>query len=146
MTKQVKKLYWEDVQVNQDLPEEARVIDATIIVSGAIWASHDFMPVHHDPKFAQLKGAPDIFMNILTSNGLVGTYLTNWTGPEGEIKKISISLAVPNFPNDRMTFNGRVKRKFKEGNVGLVEIDVVGENQMGPHATANAIVALPTKS
>lgn len=146
MATQVKKLYWEDVKENSDLPEEARVIDATLIVSGAIWASHDFMPVHHDPKFANEKGAPDIFMNILTSNGLVGTYLTNWTGPEGEIKKITISLAVPNFPGDRMTFNGRVKRKFVENGQHLVEVDVVGENQMGPHANATAVVALPTRS
>lgn len=146
MATQVKKLYWEDVQENSDLPEEARDIDATLIVSGAIWASHDFMPVHHDPKFANEKGAPDIFMNILTSNGLVGTYLTNWTGPEGEIKKITISLAVPNFPGDRMTFNGRVKRKFVENGQHLVEVDVVGENQMGPHANATAVVALPTRS
>ncbi len=146
MATQVKKLYWEDVQENSDLPEEARDIDATLIVSGAVWASHDFMPVHHDPKFANEKGAPDIFMNILTSNGLVGTYLTNWTGPEGEIKKITISLAVPNFPGDRMTFNGRVKRKFVEKGQHLVEVDVVGENQMGPHANATAIVALPTRS
>jgi acyl dehydratase len=146
MATQVKKLYWEDVQENSDLPEEARDIDATLIVSGAVWASHDFMPVHHDPKFANEKGAPDIFMNILTSNGLVGTYLTNWTGPEGEIKKITISLAVPNFPGDRMTFNGRVRRKFVEKGQHLVEVDVVGENQMGPHANATAIVALPTRS
>lgn len=145
MAKDVNKLCWEDVKEGQELPERVRDITSTLIVSGAIWASHDFMPVHHDPKFAQEKGAPDIFMNILTDNGLVGAYLGNWTGPEGEIRKLTISLAVPNFPGDRMTMFGRVTKKYKEGKDHLVEVNVVGENKLGPHVTATAVVALPTR-
>ena len=75
MSREINNVYWEDVQVKQDLPEKSRVIDTTLIAMGATWATHDFMPVHHDRDFAQSKGAPDIFMNILTSNGLMMTYL-----------------------------------------------------------------------
>ncbi|MBI4518421.1 MAG: hypothetical protein HY699_21680 [Deltaproteobacteria bacterium] len=139
------KLYWEDVKEGQELPEQSRDVDSTLIISGAIWASHDFMPVHHDPKFAQEKGAPDIFMNILTTNGLVGTYLGNWTGPDGELKKLSISLAVPNFPGDKLRMNGKVTKKYKDGGLNLVEVTVAGENQLGPHVTGAAIIALPAK-
>ncbi len=140
------KLYWEDVKEGQELPEQTRDVDATFIVSGAIWASHDFMPVHHDPKFAQEKGAPDIFMNILTTNGVVGTYLGNWTGPDGELKKLSISLAVPNFPGDKLRLNGKVTKRYKDGALNLVEVTVVGENQLGPHVTGAATIALPSKA
>ena len=139
------KLYWEDVKEGQELPEQTRDVDSTFIVSGAIWASHDFMPVHHDPKFAQEKGAPDIFMNILTTNGVVGTYLGNWTGPDGELKKLSISLAVPNFPGDKLRLNGKVTKRYKDGASNLVEVTVVGENQLGPHVTGAATIALPSK-
>jgi acyl dehydratase len=145
MAREPKNLYWEDVTEGQDIPEASREIDATLIVSGAIWASHDFMPVHHDPKFAQEKGAPDIFMNILTTNGLVGTYLGNWTGPEAELKKLRIDLSVPNFPNDCMTMFGKVKRKYEEGGEHLIEVDIQGDNQMGPHVTGSAVIALPSK-
>ena len=145
MAAETKALYWEDVREGQELPEQKREIDVTLIVSGAIWASHDFMPVHHDPKFAQEKGAPNIFMNILTTNGLVGTYLGHWTGPEGDLKKLDISLAVPNFPNDEMRLNGKVARKYEEGGQHLVEVTVVGENRMGPHVTGSAVIALPSK-
>ena len=145
MAAETKALYWEDVREGQELPEQKREIDVTLIVSGAIWASHDFMPVHHDPKFAQEKGAPDIFMNILTTNGLVGTYLGNWTGPDGELKKLSISLAVPNFPGDKLRMNGKVTKKYKGGGLNLVEVTVVGENQLGPHVTSAATIALPSK-
>jgi acyl dehydratase len=145
MAAEPKALYWEDVREGQELPEQKREIDVTLIVSGAIWASHDFMPVHHDPKFAQEKGAPNIFMNILTTNGLVGTYLGNWTGPESDLKKLDISLAVPNFPNDELRLNGKVTRKYEEGGQHLVEVTVVGENRMGPHVTGSAVIALPSK-
>jgi predicted lipoprotein len=145
MAREPKNLYWEDVTEGQDIPEASREIDATLIVSGAIWASHDFMPVHHDPKFAQEKGAPDIFMNILTTNGLVGTYLGNWTGPEAELKKLRIDLSVPNLPNDCMTMFGKVKRKYEEGGEHLIEVDIQGDNQMGPHVTGSAVIALPSK-
>lgn len=145
MAAEPKALYWEDVREGQELPEQKREIDVTLIVSGAIWASHDFMPVHHDPKFAQEKGAPNIFMNILTTNGLVGTYLGTWTGPESDLKKLDISLAVPNFPNDELRLNGKVTRKWEEGGQRLVEVTVVGENRMGPHVTGSAVIALPSK-
>lgn len=145
MAKDVKTLYWDEVEEGQDLPEQARDITSTLIIAGAMWASHDFMPVHHDPKFAQEKGAPDIFMNILTTNGLVGTYLGNWTGPTGELKKLTINLAVPNFPGDRMRMNGTVTRKYKEAGANLVEVSVVGENNLGPHVTGTAVIALPAK-
>jgi predicted lipoprotein len=145
MAKKLKTLYWEDVEEGQDIPDASRDIDSTMIISGAIWASHDFMPVHHDPKFAQEKGAPDIFMNILTTNGLVGAYLGNWAGPEAELKKLQINLSVPNFPNDRMTLFGKITKKYEKGGEHLIEVDIQGDNQMGPHVNGSAVMALPSK-
>jgi len=104
----------ESGHVARDQPEKSRVIDTTLIAMGATWATHDFMPVHHDRDFAQSKGAPDIFMNILTSNGLMMTYLEQWAGPKAVIKDISIKLSVPNFPRDKMDMNARITRKWQE--------------------------------
>ena len=91
MSREINNVYWEDVQVKQDLPEKSRVIDTTLIAMGATWATHDFMPVHHDRDFAQSKGAPDIFMNILTTNGFVGRYVSP-AAPEG---KPAVVLVLP---------------------------------------------------
>ena len=108
MAQEITNVYWEDVEIKQDLPPKNREIDTTLIAMGAVWASHDFMPVHHDRDFAQSKGAPDIFMNILTSNGLLASYLEQWAGPRARLKKMSISLQVPNFPNDTLAMNAQV--------------------------------------
>ena len=65
MAKKLKTIYWEDVEEGQVIPDASRDIGSTSIISGAIWASHDYMPVHHDPKFAPEKGAADIFIRYL---------------------------------------------------------------------------------
>jgi acyl dehydratase len=145
MTTKPKQLYWEQVDEGQDLPEDVRPITATDIIAGAVWASHDFMPVHHDPKFAQEKGAPDIFMNILTDNGLVGAYLGNCLGPEAELKKLKIGLAVPCYPGHTLKMNGTVTRKYEKAGEHLIEVKITGENEMGPHVSGDAVLALPTK-
>lgn len=59
-----------EMQVGDELPPFELNVTSTLIVAGAI-ASRDFMPAHHDPSFAKAQGAPDVFMNILTTNGYV---------------------------------------------------------------------------
>jgi len=145
MTQKITHVYWEDVQVTQALPPKSRRIDTTLVAMGAVWASHDFMPVHHDRDFAQSKGAPDIFMNILTSNGLLASYLEQWAGPAARLKKMSISLQVPNFPNDTLVMSAAVTKKYEEGRDHLIELTFSGDNKMGPHIVGTAVMALPTR-
>ncbi len=68
------------IKVGQSLPELAIPMTRTLIVATAI-ATRDFQDVHHDPALALERGSKDIFMNILTSNGLVARYVTDWAGP-----------------------------------------------------------------
>ena len=50
-------------------------------------------------------------MNILTTNGLVGRYVTDWAGPNALLKSVSIRLGAPNYPGDTMTITGAVTKK-----------------------------------
>ncbi len=145
MTQEITNMYWEDVEDKQALPPKGREIDTTLIAMGAVYASHDFMPVHHDRDFAQSKGAPDIFMNILTSNGLLASYLEQWAGPRARLKKMSISLQVPNFPNDTLAMSATVLKKFEDGGEHLIEVQFSGENKMGSHIVGTAVMALPSR-
>lgn len=140
-------IYWEDVKEGLNLPKKTRAIDTTLIVSGAIWASHDFMPVHHDRSFAQTKGSPDIFMNILTSNGLLASYLEQWAGPEARLKKISINLLTPSIPTEGNELNmlGSIIKKYENDGEHLIDVTFSGVNNMGPHAEGKATMALPTR-
>ena len=118
MTQEITNVYWEDVEVKQDLPPKGREIDTTLIAMGAVYASHDFMPVHHDPEYARAQGAPDIFMNILTTNGYVSRYVTDWAGPRARLRRIDIRLGGPCVPGKILHFSGRVSND-----------DVVGDDE-----------------
>lgn len=133
---------WDEVEVGYELPQHERDITAALVVGGAISATHDYAEVHHDYHAARKAGADDVFMNILTTNGLIGKYLTDWTGPTGEVKSITLRLAVPNYPGDRMVINGRVTDKYEDNGQQLVKIEFVGKNRLGNHAMGTAVVAL----
>ncbi len=146
MVTEVNNVYWDDVEVGQGLPEKQRKLDTTLISMGATWATHDFMPVHHDRDFAQSKGAPDIFMNILTSNGLTASYLEQWAGPEAMIVNMSINLSVPNFPEGSFSMSARITKKWQQDGLNLVLLDFAGDNGMGPHCSGTAVLSLPNNN
>jgi acyl dehydratase len=131
-----------DVSVGEEMPPLGIDITTRLIVAAAI-ASRDYQDVHHDKPGAQALGSPDIFMNILTTNGLVGRYVTDWAGPEALLRSVKIKLGVPNYPGDRMELRGRVAAMREEGEERVIEIEVAGKNGLGFHVTGTVTVALP---
>lgn len=137
-------LYACDVAVGDALPEFVLPITAKLVVSTAM-ASQDFQDVHHDKDAAIEKGTPDIFMNILTTNGFVGRYLTDWAGPGSRIKNIKFNLGAPNFPGDTMIMSGEVTELTQEGEHTLAHVNFKGKNGMGNHVSGSAIMQLAQK-
>jgi len=127
-----------DVNVGDELPPLAIPLTRTLIVATAI-ASRDYQDVHHDPGLATERGSPDIFMNILTTNGFVGRYVTDWAGPDALLKSVRIRLGAPNYPGDTMTMTGTVTGK--DG--AVVEVAVKGSNSLGDHVTGTVTLVLP---
>ena len=125
-------------EVGDPIPELRIPVTRTLIVAGAI-ATRDFQDVHHDIEASRAKGTPDIFMNILTTNGLVGRYIADYFGPLAVVRKVSIRLGSPNYPGDTMTLTGRVTAV--DGRVATVE--VVGANSSGRHVTGTTEVLVP---
>ncbi|GGN02794.1 MaoC family dehydratase [Streptomyces fuscichromogenes] len=119
------------------LPPLEIPITRTLIVAGAI-ASRDYQDVHHDAELARRKGSPDIFMNILTTNGLVGRYITDHFGPTAVLRKVAIRLGAPNYPGDTMVLTGRIEEL--DGAAGTATVRVVGENSIGNHVTGTVTV------
>jgi acyl dehydratase len=80
-------------------------------------------------------------MNILTTNGFVGRFVTDWTGPEAQLRKVDIRLGAPNYPGDTMTLEGSVTGKDEAA--GTIEVSLRGRNGIGDHVTGKVVVALP---
>ena len=135
---------WSEIAVGDELPPFDLPVTATVIVAGAI-ASLDFMPVHHDRDYALAQGAPDIFMNILTTNGYVSRFVTDWAGPEAMIRSIAIRLGAPAIPGQPLRFTGRVEQARREGEECVIELAVRAANELGDHATGTVVVGLPIR-
>lgn len=131
---------FESVNVGDELPPLVVPLTRTLIVSTAI-ASRDYFDAHHDPAMAEQRGSKDIFMNILTSNGFVGRFITDWAGSDAFLKRVSIRLGTQNLPGDTMTLTGRVTAKNDAD--GSVDIELAGANSMGDHVTGTVKVLLP---
>ncbi|MEU1941609.1 MaoC family dehydratase [Streptomyces sp. NPDC020125] len=127
------------MRTGDELPPLRIPITRTLIVAGAL-ASRDYQDVHHDAEAAKEKGSPDIFMNILTTNGLVGRYITDHFGPRARLRKVAIRLGAPNYPGDEMVLTGEVTSVAE----GTAEVAVTGRNGIGHHVTGKVTVQLPT--
>ncbi|WP_327402878.1 MaoC family dehydratase [Streptomyces sp. NBC_01288] len=126
------------MRAGEELPPLEIEITRTLIVAGAV-ASRDYQDVHHDAESARQKGSPDIFMNILTTNGLVGRYITDHFGPGAVLRKVAIRLGAPNYPGDTMVLTGRIEET--DGDTATVR--VLGANGIGRHVTGTVTVTVP---
>jgi acyl dehydratase len=138
-------LGFEEISVGDALPELVIPLTRTLIVATAI-ASRDYQDVHHDPGLAVERGSPDIFMNILSTNGFVGRFVTDWAGPGARIESVSIRLGAPNYPGDTMTLTGKVTTAEvpagRDDGRGVVEVAVRGANSRGDHVTGTVRLSL----
>jgi len=131
-----------EISVGDALPAFELPVTSTVIVAGAI-ASRDFMPVHHDADYARSQGAPHMFMNILTTNGYVARFVTDWAGPEAMVRSIKIRLGAPAIPGKPLRFTGEVLQKGEEADECVVELAVRAANDLGDHATGTVVVSVP---
>ena len=139
------------IEAGQVLPELAIDVTTTFVVASAI-ATRDFQDVHHDRDRAIARGSQDIFLNILTTTGLVQRYVTEWAGPEAIVRKIAIRLGVPCYAGDTLTFSGTVLAGGETVLAGEAEapaadsggdcvVQVVGRCRLGDHVTGTVRLA-----
>ncbi len=140
MTVPTTSVRYAEVAVGDELPPLDVPLTRSLIVATAI-ASRDYQDVHHDPGLAVERGSPDIFMNILSTNGFVGRFITDWAGPDAILRKVSIRLGAPNYPGDTMVMTGTVSATDDE--TRTVTVDVVGANSRGNHVTGQVTLTLP---
>lgn len=132
--------HFEQVQVGEQLPELSIPITTALITAGAI-ATRDYFPGHHDKDAAQELGSPHIFMNILTTNGLVQRFVEGWAGPQARLGALKIKLGAPNYPGDEMVFSGEVTAS--DADTRTLDVTIKGKNSLGKHVTGTVSVTLP---
>jgi len=151
-----KQLYFEDVEVGQEVTPLAKVATSVMLVK---WAGGygDYNPLHFEDDFAKamMVGSP-IVHGALKRAWLVNL-MTNWIGDEGTLKKLSCQYRGMDYPRKMKTMTephdgetwqckGIVKNKRVEDGLNLVDCEIWVENGKGEKTTpGSAVVALPSK-
>jgi uncharacterized protein len=123
-------------QSGDALPRLVIDVTPTFVIASAL-ATRDFQDVHHDRDRAVAGGATDIFLNILTTTGLVQRYVGAWAGPDAVFRAISVRLGVPCHAGDTLTFTGEVTADDGTERV----VSVTGRCGLGDHVTATVRLA-----
>jgi uncharacterized OB-fold protein len=108
-------------------PDALRIaLTPTFVISSAI-ATRDFTPVHHDTAVARAQGSKDIFLNILTTIGLVQRYALERL-PDARLAGIALRLGVPAYAGDTLTMTGHA--------VDDRTFEIRGRVSLGDHVVA----------
>jgi hypothetical protein len=117
------------------LPDRVIDVTPTFVIASAL-ATRDFQDVHHDRDRAVVRGARDIFVNILTTTGLVQRYVSAWA-PDAVVRAVSIRLGVPCHAGETLTLSGQVTAADDDEQV----VAVTGRCSLGDHVTATVRIA-----
>jgi uncharacterized protein len=117
------------------LPDRVIDVTPTFVISSAL-ATRDFQDVHHDRDLAVKRGSKDIFINILTTTGLVQRYVSAWA-PDAVVRSVSIRLGVPCHAGETLTLSGQVTDADGDEQV----VAVTGRCRLGDHVTATVRIA-----
>jgi acyl dehydratase len=140
-----EKLYWEDVAEGQELPSLVKQPSNRQLVKYA-GASGDFYEVHYDKDFAVDIGLPGLIVHGALKNAYLAQVVTDWMGPEGVLKKLSVKYRGTDVPNDALTCSGRVTKTYVEGGLHQVDCALTLKNGAGEQTTTgSATVVLPSR-
>ncbi len=147
MTDWSKQRYWEDVKEGDDVPPVTvnLTVQRMIMLAGA---NRDFNQIHHNDRVAQKQGAPNMYINNGSVQGIWERTVREFIGLDGDIKKVGpFRMRVFNTVGESVVTRGTVKRKWQEGEQHLVELEIWSEHSKGVSVGPGPVlVTLPSKA
>lgn len=128
-----------DIHVGDTLPELRVVMTAQKIISAAA-ATRDWQPIHHDHAIAIQSGLRGIILNAPSQAGWISKYITDWAGPQAQLKRLSFKMKDSICPGDDMCIHGDITECQPDGHIAVtVTVSVDGKTK----TVAQVIVSLP---
>ncbi|MFQ5382279.1 MAG: acyl dehydratase [Dehalococcoidia bacterium] len=141
----MSQIYFDDVKEGEELPEMTKNASRAqlFLFSAATQNPHR---IHYDREYAAVEGHPDVLVHGPLQGAWLAQYVTDWAGPAGRVLGVGWRNRARAFPEQDLTFGGRVVRAFTEGDRGIVELEVWEKNPDGETLMpATAKVALPLR-
>ena len=119
---------WDEVQVGEALGPLAFPLSVYRLVVAA-GANRDFNSIHHNSEYAKASGAPEMYANTLFLQGMWERTLRDFMGLDGTLRRIAgFKMNSFNCAGETVVVKGEVTRKWRDGDVGLVEIKMWSQN------------------
>ncbi len=139
------KLYYEDVQVGDTMPELVKPALSHIQLVRYAGASGDFNPLHTDPKFGEMVGTGGIIAHGMLIMGFVGQLLSDYVGPAA-LRKFGVRFRGTRL-DDVITCTGTITEKYEADGEGRIAGKVQAVDQNGDVKVSGTFVAaLPRRS
>ena len=140
------KLYYEDVQVGDTIPELVKPALSHIQLVRYAGASGDFNPLHTDPKFGEMVGTGGIIAHGMLIMGFVGQLLSDYVGPTA-LRKFGVRFRGMTRLDDVITCTGTITEKYEADGEGRIAGKVQAIDQNGDVKVSGTFVAaLPRRS
>src|SRR5437660_7435320 len=141
-----QKLYFEDIQVGDEIPLLVKVPVTHLQLVRYAGASGDFNPLHTDPKIGETIGTGGIIAHGMLIMGFVGQLLSDYVGPEA-LRSFGVRFKGMTHLNDVITCSGTIMEKYEAGGEGRIAGKVQAVDQNGDVKISGTFVAaLPRRS
>lgn len=145
-TQTPKKLYYEDVQVGDELPKLVKAPVTHLQLVRYAGASGDFNPLHTDPKIGEMIGTGGIIAHGMLIMGFVGQLLSDYVGPAA-LRKFDVRFKGMTRLDDVITCTGIVTQKYEANGETRIAGKVQATGQNGDVKVAGTFVAaLPRRA
>ena len=134
------KLYYEDVQVGDEIPKLVKSPVSHLQLVRYAGASGDFNPLHTDPKIGELIGLGGIITHGMLIMGFVGQMLSDYVGPTA-LRKFGVRFKGMTRLNDVITCTGTITEKHEVDGEGRITGKVQAVDQNGDVKVAGTFVA-----
>ena len=143
-----QELYFEDLNAGDPIP--SREYGPLTIVDTVRWAGlqENTQHLHYDRDHVrQHNGLPTFIASGAYRQALLIRMITDWIGPRGWLRKISVRHTYSTFEGDTMRFGGRILDKSTESSDSWITCDLDGRNQTDKQIlTGHCTLILPRRA
>ena len=140
-----EQVFYEDIEAGSEIPALVKYPTTMQLVKYA-GASGDYYQIHYDKDFALANGLPGVIVHGWLALSFLGQMLTDWLGEGGTLVKLNGSYRGMNLVHEDVICNGKVTKKYVEGDEHCVDCDIRIENGKGEVTTpGKATFVLPSR-
>ena len=126
----IEQLWFENIELGHAVP--SRAFGPLTIVDTVQWAGfqENWYRLHWDRDFVRERSG---FTTFIASGGyreaLLVRTITDWIGPRGILRKLTVRQAFPTFEGDLILYSGTVAEKSSTPSDSWIACDLEGKNQ-----------------